>query len=79
MVLSEQMPTKLHRINLSVEQNLADDLAFLAKSNKKTVAGLVKELVLDALDRNEALYLSKLANEMDVEGAGTISHDEFWS
>ncbi|MDR1233888.1 MAG: hypothetical protein LBJ92_01950 [Holosporales bacterium] len=73
------MPTKLHRINLSVEQSIVDDLTFLAKTNQKTVAGLVKDLIRDALDRREDLYLSKLANEMDVDGAKTISHEEFWA
>jgi predicted DNA-binding protein len=73
------MPTKLHRINLSVEQNLVDDLTFLAKTNQKTVAGFVKELIREALDKREDLYLSKLANEVDVDGAKTISHEEFWS
>jgi predicted DNA-binding protein len=73
------MPTKLHRINLSVEQNLVDDLTFLAKTNQKTIAGFAKELIREALDRREDLYLSKLANEVDVDGAKTISHEEFWS
>ena len=73
------MPTKLHRINLSVEPNLAEDLEFLAKNTHKTVTGLAKELILDALDRREDLYLLKLANSLDVEGAKTISHDEFWA
>lgn len=73
------MPTKLHRINLSVEPNLADDLEFLAKKTHKTVAGFAKELIIDALERNEDLYLLKLANELDVDGAKVVSHEEFWS
>jgi predicted DNA-binding protein len=76
--LREIVPTRLHRINLSIEPNLAEDLELLAKTTHKTVAGLAKELIIDALDRNEDLYLSKLANELDVEGAKTISHEEFW-
>jgi predicted DNA-binding protein len=73
------MTTKLHRINLSVEQNLVDDITFLAKTNQKSVAGFVKELIREAIDKREDLYLSKLANEMDVDGTNTISHEEFWS
>ena len=72
------MPTKLHRINLSVEENLAEDLEFLAKENNKSVAGLAKELILDALDTRDDFYLSKLANELDIDGAKTISHEDFW-
>ena len=72
------MPTKLQRISLSVEAELAKDLEYLAKKNNKSVAGFAKELILEALELREDLYLSKLANELDVEGAKIISNEEFW-
>jgi predicted DNA-binding protein len=72
------MTTKLQRINLSVEQNLVDELTFLAKSNHKSVAGFVKELIREAIDKREDAYLAKLANDVDIDGAETISHEEFW-
>jgi hypothetical protein len=76
--LGKKMPTQLQRINLSVEESLVKDLEFLANLNKKTIAGLAKELILDALERRDDLYLSRLAQEMDNENAKTLSHEEFW-
>ncbi|MDR1208201.1 MAG: hypothetical protein LBJ89_02520 [Holosporales bacterium] len=73
------MPTKLQRINLSIEKDIIEDLELLASITQKTITGLAKELIIDALDRREDLYLSKLANEMDKEGTKTLSHEEFWT
>jgi predicted DNA-binding protein len=73
------MPTKLQRVNLSIERDIAEDLELLAKITQKTVTGLAKELIIDALDRREDLYMSKLANEVDQAGAKTLSHEEFWA
>jgi predicted DNA-binding protein len=73
------MPTKLQRVNLSIKRDIAEGLELLAKITQKTVTGLAKELIIDALDRREDLYLSKLANEADQEGAKTLSHEEFWA
>jgi predicted DNA-binding protein len=73
------MPTKLQRVNISIEKDIIEDLELLASITQKTVTGLAKELILDALDRREDLYLSKLANEMDKEGSKSLSHDDFWA
>ncbi len=52
----------------------------LAKREKKSVAGLTKELVLDALERREDLALSLLAEQREQEHKGkkNKSHADAW-
>jgi len=44
----------------------------------KFIASLVRELVIDALEVREDLYLSKIAEKLDKNDAHTYSHHEAW-
>ncbi len=72
------MPTKNPRINITFEEVTASLLAHLAKQENKSVASLVRELTLEALERREDLYLSKVAAKLDKENTKTYSHDVAW-
>ena len=66
------------RINITFEKETAGLLTHLARHNHQSVASLVRELALEALERREDLYFSKLADQINLETAKTYSHDEVW-
>lgn len=72
------MPTKNPRINVTFEEATAGLLVSLAHQEHKSVASLIRELTLEALEMREDLYLSKVAEKLDKEGIKTISHDDAW-
>jgi hypothetical protein len=71
------MPTLKKRINLSVDKNLYKDLENLKKlKDAPSLSAIVIELTKVALDLNEDLYFSKIADERKLEK--TISHKKLW-
>lgn len=72
------MATKNPRINVTFESDIAALLVNLANEEHKSVARLVRELTIEALELREDLYFSTLADKLDVEGATFVSHDEAW-
>jgi hypothetical protein len=66
------------RINVTFEASTAGFLASLAQQENTSVAGLVRELTLEALEMREDLYLSKIAKNLDKKGGKTQGHDEAW-
>jgi len=50
----------------------------LADQEDKSVARLVRELAIEALERREDFYLSKAADNLDTERAKTFGHDDAW-
>jgi predicted DNA-binding protein len=72
------MSTKNPRINVTFEESTAGFLSTLAKQKHQSVASLVRELALEALEMHEDLYLSKIAEELDVEGAEVVDHEDVW-
>ena len=74
------MPTANPRLNITFLPETAALLARLAKHEKKSVASLTKELVLDALERREDVALSLLAEQREHEQKGkkTIAHARAW-
>ena len=72
------MATKNPRINVTFEETTAGVLAHLAKQEQKSISSIVRELSLEALEMREDLYLSRVAEKLDQEGAKTYSHDKAW-
>lgn len=72
------MATKNPRINVTFEEVTAGLLSHLANQEHKSVASLVRELTLEALEMREDFYLSKVATKLDNEGAKTYGHDDAW-
>ena len=72
------VPTKNPRVNVTFEETIAGFLAQLAHQEHKSVASLVRELALEALEMREDLYLSKVAEKLDQDGVKTYSHEEAW-
>jgi hypothetical protein len=72
------MATKNPRINVTFEAPTVGLLSQLAHQEHKSVAKLVRELALEALEIRGDFYLSKVAEKLDEEGAKTYQHDEAW-
>lgn len=72
------MPTKNPRINVTFEKSIASVLSRFAAHEHKSVSRLVRELALEALEKREDFYLSRLAEKLDVEGEKTLGHDDAW-
>lgn len=72
------MSTSNPRINVTFEKEIATTLAHLAKFENKSISRLVKELALEALDKREDRYLSRIAEELDQPGVKVVSHNDAW-
>jgi len=72
------MATKNPRINVTFEEATAGVISVLARQEHKSVSSLVRELALEALEMREDLYLSKVAEKVDVKGAKMHSHEDAW-
>lgn len=72
------MATKNPRINVALEKNTAQLLAKLAKQKRRSVSKLAQELILEALERQEDLYFSALADACDTEKKPRIAHKDAW-
>ena len=72
------MPTLKSQIQVVFEDSTASVLTQLASQEQKTVGDLVRELTLEALEKREDFYLSKLAEKLDQSDVKTYSHDEAW-
>lgn len=72
------MATKNPRINVTFDETIAGVLSKLALQEHKSVSCMVRELALEALEMREDLYLSRVAEKVDVAGAKTHSHEDAW-
>ena len=66
------------RINIDFEEETTNLLNSLAKQEHKTISNLVKELILDALDRREDMVLSAIAETRDTQHTTKIDHEDAW-
>lgn len=72
------MPTKNPRINITFEEPVALFLTSLASYEHKSLAGLAKELILEALERREDIALSEIAHLRDKKNAQRVKHADAW-
>jgi predicted DNA-binding protein len=72
------MATKKPRINVTFEQDTVSFLSILACQEHRSISSLIRELALEALEMREDVYLSKIAEKIDVEGKKTHSHENVW-
>ena len=78
MVWGVQLTTKNPRINVTFEEATAGLLAHLAQQEHKSMASLVRELALEALEMREDLYLSNVAEKLDQKDVKIYDHNEAW-
>jgi hypothetical protein len=73
-----KMYLKSPRINVTFDESIAGLLSTLAQQEHKSLAGIIRDLTLEALELREDLYLSKVAHKLDQDNVKTYSHEEAW-
>jgi len=66
------------RINLTVEDELFENLKALAKKEKSSIASLSHELIERALELREEMHLSKVSEERLPKKSKRVSHKDMW-
>lgn len=74
------MTTKHKRINVSFKPQTAQALLRLSKKNETSLSHITQELVEEALELREDIYLSRLAEEAEkrAKGKPSVSADKLW-
>ena len=75
------MPSKNPRINVVLDDNLYKNIQFLAESDGVSLSAKVKDLIKEALEVQEDLYLAALAEEREEtwDKSTARTHDQIWS
>ena len=75
------MPSKNPRINVVLDDNLYKNIQFLAETEGVSLSAKVKDLIKEALEVQEDLYLATFAEEREKtwDKSTTLTHDEIWS
>jgi hypothetical protein len=73
------MPTKNPRINITFQTETSILLESIAKKEKRPLAHVARDLILNALELQEDQSLSKIAAARDIEGSAKLKHDSVWS
>ncbi len=74
------MPTKHRRINVSFRPKTAQALSRLSREREISLSQITQELVEEALELREDIYLSKLAEEAEKRAKvkPSVSADKLW-
>ncbi|MDY6854938.1 MAG: toxin-antitoxin system, antitoxin component [Thermodesulfobacteriota bacterium] len=75
------MPSKKPRINVVLDNLLYDNVRLLAEKDGVSLSAKVKDLIKEALELQEDIFLAELAERRDalLDESTTLNHDETWS
>ena len=75
------MPSKNPRINVVLDVHLYKNIQFLAEAEGVSLSAKVKDLIKEALEVQEDLYLAAFAEEREKtwDKSTARTHDEIWS
>ncbi len=75
------MPAKNPRINVVLDMPLYRNVQFLAEKDGVSLSTKVRDLLKDALEIQEDIYLSAMAEERErsLDITDTLTHEEVWS
>ncbi len=75
------MPAKNPRINVVLDMPLYKNVQFLAEKDGVSLSTKVRDLLKDALEIQEDIYLSAMAEERErsLDITDTLAHEEVWS
>ena len=75
------MPSKNPRINVVLDDNLYKNIQFLAETEGVSLSAKVKDLIREALEVQEDLYLATFAEEREKtwDKSTARTHDDIWS
>lgn len=72
------MPTKLPRVNITLDEAHLGMLSLLAGKRGSSVSATAKELILAALELQEDMHFSELAHNREKTTQKWRSHDDVW-
>ena len=72
------MPTAKKRINITVDDRTYQALERLSNARDQSVAGVSLNLIEEALEYQEDLHFSRIADERLRKKHNRVSHDEAW-
>lgn len=72
------MPTAKKRINITVDDDVYEALERLSGKRDQSVAGVGLSLIEEALEYQEDLYFSRVADERLAKKEKRIAHDKAW-
>ncbi|MBW1719762.1 MAG: toxin-antitoxin system, antitoxin component [Deltaproteobacteria bacterium] len=75
------MPAKNPRINVVLNDYLYQDIRLLAKKDNVSLSAKVKDLLKEALEIQEDIYLVMLAEKRETswDDSTALSHEDIWS
>ncbi|MDD4287283.1 MAG: hypothetical protein PHN33_02945 [Candidatus Peribacteraceae bacterium] len=73
------MPTKKRRLNVTLKKDVALYLKKLALRDDMPEATKAAQMIETAMEIEEDLYLSRIADDRFARTKKWISHEEFWS
>ena len=75
------MPAKNPRINVVLDTPLYKNVQFLAEKDGVSLSTKVRDLLRDAIEIQEDIYLAAIAEarERTLDMADTLTHEEAWS
>ena len=72
------MPTAKRRINITVDDDVYEALEHLSGKRDTSVAGVGLSLIEEALEYQEDLYFSRIADERLAKKQKRIAHGKVW-
>jgi predicted DNA-binding protein len=72
------MPTAKKRINITVDDDIYDALERLSGDRDQSVAGVGLSLIEQALEYQEDIYFSRVADERLSRKEKRIPHEKAW-
>ncbi len=72
------MPTTKRRINITIDDDVYKALERLSAKRDQSVAGVGLSLIEEALEYQEDLHFSRIADDRIAKKQKRISHDKAW-
>ncbi len=72
------MPTAKKRINITIDDATYEALEHLSGKRKQSISGVGLSLIVQALEYEEDLYDSRIADQRLSNKEKRISHDKAW-
>lgn len=72
------MSTKNPRFSVMLDQDKARYVQQLSHFSHHSVSYVLAELISEAIEMREDIYLSQLANQTEAESQNTIAAEEVW-
>lgn len=66
------------RLNITLEPEYIEMLTDISVKRSQSISAVAKMLILEALELQEDLYFSELAEKREQENTKWVSHEDAW-